>query len=774
MKAQRRPPAGRGDERVTTARVRPVRRAAAVPESDTAPVPARRRVRAAPRPTDRTARAPPRSLPPCARPRPALRAAAARRPLACVLARSSPRCPAGRAGRRRRRSAQVAPVQAPAPRLRPHRRPPRRHLAAARQPRRRHRPRRTPRRPPAASPSRATSTATATRRSRCSATACGGCATARAARPGPSASGRRATCPVVGDWDGDGVDTLGLFRSGRWFLRSSNGPLTAPAPHLRLRRRRRPRRSSATGTPTATPTSPSRRGATWYQRDAATRRRRAAGTSRFGRAGDLPVAGDWDHDGRDTPGLFRAGTWFFERRQRLRRLPDHLLRHAGRQARRPPHPGPRARRHATGSCAAAARSPTSPTVDLARRVEPRRGAVGRHAARPRDDRRRWRRRTGAVLGVNGDYFLSSGRPGARAGRRRPAAADPAAARPRRSRLDATGTRVRMGFPDARVVLTPTATGDDHRPADPLELRRARRRRRSSAYTAVGAGLDTPRRRPLLRRREHQRAAASAPDGGCRAALDRHRHPLLRRPRPTSARPAPCSPAGRGTARRRRSSRSLRAGQPIATTTYLGFPGAVDVLGGNPLLLVGRRAAVRPRCPAPATSSPASRAPRSASRPTAGCCVVVVDGRQRGYSAGMTLAELADLMHRARRPRRDQPRRRRQLVDVPSTAWSPTGRRDGYERGVGTALVVLPGADPGQADAAAVGAARTARPADAAGRRARSRHARGAPTLGRPRRRLGRGRARPRQHRRPRRRAHPRRHAAARRPAPRRRRSTPAA
>ena len=28
--------------------------------------------------------------------------------------------------------------------------------------------------------------------------------------------------PVAGDWDGDGIDTIGVFRNGTFYLRNSN------------------------------------------------------------------------------------------------------------------------------------------------------------------------------------------------------------------------------------------------------------------------------------------------------------------------------------------------------------------------------------------------------------------------------------------------------------------------------------------------------------------------------------------------------------------------
>jgi uncharacterized protein GlcG (DUF336 family) len=68
--------------------------------------------------------------------------------------------------------------------------------------------------------------------------------------------------PLVGDWNGDGRDSLGLFSaaSGQFYLRDINAP---GFPHRVVK-------------PLAIP------------------------------AGSLPIAGDWDGDGRDSPGVFDA------------------------------------------------------------------------------------------------------------------------------------------------------------------------------------------------------------------------------------------------------------------------------------------------------------------------------------------------------------------------------------------------------------------------------------------------------------------------------------
>ena len=81
----------------------------------------------------------------------------------------------------------------------------------------------------------------------------------------PFSFGSSSDLPVAGDWNGDGFDTIGVFSNGTFQLRNSN---TAGSPDL---------------------------------------------TVTFGAAGDQPVAGDWNGDGIDTIGVFRGGAngeWF--------------------------------------------------------------------------------------------------------------------------------------------------------------------------------------------------------------------------------------------------------------------------------------------------------------------------------------------------------------------------------------------------------------------------------------------------------------------------------
>jgi hypothetical protein len=72
--------------------------------------------------------------------------------------------------------------------------------------------------------------------------------------------GRQGDIPVVGDWNGDGIDTPGVVRNGVWHLRNSNSGGSA---HMSFT---------------------------------------------YGRPGDVPMVGDWDGNGRDTPGVFRRST----------------------------------------------------------------------------------------------------------------------------------------------------------------------------------------------------------------------------------------------------------------------------------------------------------------------------------------------------------------------------------------------------------------------------------------------------------------------------------
>ncbi|WP_255513608.1 CHAP domain-containing protein [Homoserinibacter sp. GY 40078] len=68
--------------------------------------------------------------------------------------------------------------------------------------------------------------------------------------------------PLMGDWDGDGIDTEGVFRNGRWILTNVQGGGASFQSYI------------------------------------------------FGNGSDTPLVGDWDGDGIDTPALWREGKWY--------------------------------------------------------------------------------------------------------------------------------------------------------------------------------------------------------------------------------------------------------------------------------------------------------------------------------------------------------------------------------------------------------------------------------------------------------------------------------
>ena len=79
--------------------------------------------------------------------------------------------------------------------------------------------------------------------------------------------GQAGDIPVVGDWDGSGFDRVGIFRNGQWVLDiNGNGSYDPGIDKV----------------------------------------------FSLGTAGDIPVVGDWNGDGRIKIGIFRNGTWFLD------------------------------------------------------------------------------------------------------------------------------------------------------------------------------------------------------------------------------------------------------------------------------------------------------------------------------------------------------------------------------------------------------------------------------------------------------------------------------
>jgi len=80
--------------------------------------------------------------------------------------------------------------------------------------------------------------------------------------------GAPSDIPVTGDWNGDGLDEVGVFRQGQWYFDIDGS-------------------------------------GTWDSNQDAFR-------LNFGASTDIPVTGDWDGDGRTEIGTYRQGTWFID------------------------------------------------------------------------------------------------------------------------------------------------------------------------------------------------------------------------------------------------------------------------------------------------------------------------------------------------------------------------------------------------------------------------------------------------------------------------------
>ena len=115
--------------------------------------------------------------------------------------------------------------------------------------------------------------------------------------------------PVVGDWNGDGVDTIGVYRNGTFILRNSN---TAGSPDLVFTLGNPGDVGIAgdwngDGVTTCGVFRPSN-GIVYLKNTNTTGF--ADLSFVFGNAGDKPVAGDWNGDGIDTIGIYRNGVFY--------------------------------------------------------------------------------------------------------------------------------------------------------------------------------------------------------------------------------------------------------------------------------------------------------------------------------------------------------------------------------------------------------------------------------------------------------------------------------
>jgi hypothetical protein len=115
--------------------------------------------------------------------------------------------------------------------------------------------------------------------------------------------------PIAGDWNGDGMDTIGVYRNGTFYLRNSNTP---GAPELSFSLGSPGDVGIAgdwdgNGTDTTGVFRPSN-GALYLKNNNSTGY--ADIQINYGLPGDKPVTGDWDGDGDDTIGVYRNGTFY--------------------------------------------------------------------------------------------------------------------------------------------------------------------------------------------------------------------------------------------------------------------------------------------------------------------------------------------------------------------------------------------------------------------------------------------------------------------------------
>ncbi|CDH44208.1 S8 family serine peptidase [Candidatus Contendibacter odensensis] len=134
-----------------------------------------------------------------------------------------------------------------------------------------------------------------------------------------SGFGQAGDLPVAGDWSGNGVAKIGVFRNGQWFLDANgNGAWDGCGTELCLSF------GQSGDLPVAGNWNGGRqagvgvfRAGTWYLDYNGNGAWDGCGIdhcyfSSFGQAGDLPAAGDWNGDGKAKVGVFRNGTWYLD------------------------------------------------------------------------------------------------------------------------------------------------------------------------------------------------------------------------------------------------------------------------------------------------------------------------------------------------------------------------------------------------------------------------------------------------------------------------------
>jgi subtilisin len=111
--------------------------------------------------------------------------------------------------------------------------------------------------------------------------------------------------PIVGDWDGDGEDEPGIVRGNTWFL---NDELDPNADHVFQYGSSTDKIVAGDWNDDGTDSPGIVRGNQWFVNNGFDPN--ADDVFFFGATTDVPIVGDWFGDGQDRPGIHRSNKWF--------------------------------------------------------------------------------------------------------------------------------------------------------------------------------------------------------------------------------------------------------------------------------------------------------------------------------------------------------------------------------------------------------------------------------------------------------------------------------
>lgn len=118
--------------------------------------------------------------------------------------------------------------------------------------------------------------------------------------------GNATDLPVAGDWDGNGTDTIGVFRpsEAKWYLSNDNSTATYVFPYGNSTDRPVVGDWDGDGDVTIGIVRPLGGSLEWHLRNYNSQGPRNLQFT-YGANTDVPITGDWDWDGDDTIGIFR-------------------------------------------------------------------------------------------------------------------------------------------------------------------------------------------------------------------------------------------------------------------------------------------------------------------------------------------------------------------------------------------------------------------------------------------------------------------------------------